>query len=227
MLRAQLEPGLVSVIPNALVAEQFRPDPSGADPEHSEWMWIPPKARSGTECVNVRRRHLIPCSHHRSDLPSGVSKGNRLARRLCPEDMRAVPVGTVRCGWRRTQDGRAGADAGEVSPPRPDRAAWLDTPLGRARGGSIEAKRGEARRSRNPQSWPSPIVSDRLSDLLRWWMYRTVNLGSHDRYSHEAKSTSTPRSPRHSAYPSSKPPLRVSSWSAPALAGCPRSSRGT
>jgi phosphatidylinositol glycan class A protein len=54
VLRAQLEPELVSVIPNALVAEQFRPDPLRADPQHSEWG--PPEPRSGSQCINVPRR---------------------------------------------------------------------------------------------------------------------------------------------------------------------------
>lgn len=36
VLRAQLDPGLVSVIPNALIAEQFKPDLSGHDPNLSE-----------------------------------------------------------------------------------------------------------------------------------------------------------------------------------------------
>ncbi|WVR06222.1 hypothetical protein IAU60_003252 [Kwoniella sp. DSM 27419] len=34
VLRAQLDPELVSVIPNALVPDQFRPDPARADPQH-------------------------------------------------------------------------------------------------------------------------------------------------------------------------------------------------
>lgn len=36
MLRAHIEPELASVIPNAVEAEQFRPAPSKADPDHSE-----------------------------------------------------------------------------------------------------------------------------------------------------------------------------------------------
>jgi phosphatidylinositol glycan class A protein len=35
VLRAQLEPEIVSVIPNALVADQFTPDPSRASSDHS------------------------------------------------------------------------------------------------------------------------------------------------------------------------------------------------
>ncbi|KAK8858442.1 hypothetical protein IAR55_002669 [Kwoniella newhampshirensis] len=34
VLRAQLDPSIVSVIPNALVADKFRPDPFRADPKH-------------------------------------------------------------------------------------------------------------------------------------------------------------------------------------------------
>ncbi len=34
-LRAELDPALVSVIPNAVVPDQFLPDPSLADPEYS------------------------------------------------------------------------------------------------------------------------------------------------------------------------------------------------
>lgn len=36
-LRAELDPALVSVIPNAVVPDQFLPDPSLADSEHSGW----------------------------------------------------------------------------------------------------------------------------------------------------------------------------------------------
>lgn len=35
-LRAQLDPSLISVIPNAIVPPNFRPDPSKADPDYSE-----------------------------------------------------------------------------------------------------------------------------------------------------------------------------------------------
>lgn len=37
MLRAQLDPSIVSVIPNALEAEHFKPDPSRADPDWSKF----------------------------------------------------------------------------------------------------------------------------------------------------------------------------------------------
>lgn len=40
MLRAQLDPSIVSVIPNALEAEHFKPDPSRADPDWSEFRMI-------------------------------------------------------------------------------------------------------------------------------------------------------------------------------------------
>ena len=36
VLRAALDPSTVSVIPNAVVAENFRPDPTAASPDHSE-----------------------------------------------------------------------------------------------------------------------------------------------------------------------------------------------
>lgn len=36
VLRAQLDPSLVSVIPNALIAEQFKPDLSTHDPNISQ-----------------------------------------------------------------------------------------------------------------------------------------------------------------------------------------------
>jgi phosphatidylinositol glycan class A protein len=37
VLRAQLDPKIVSVIPNALIAEQFTPNPSVQDPDHSKY----------------------------------------------------------------------------------------------------------------------------------------------------------------------------------------------
>jgi len=36
VLRAQLDPNLVYVIPNALIADQFKPSPVVNDPEHSK-----------------------------------------------------------------------------------------------------------------------------------------------------------------------------------------------
>lgn len=36
VLRAELDPSLVSVIPNAIVSAQFQPDPSRSDPKYSK-----------------------------------------------------------------------------------------------------------------------------------------------------------------------------------------------
>jgi phosphatidylinositol glycan class A protein len=78
VLRAALQPQLVSVIPNAISSFQFTPNPSARTPG---------KSANISKCLQMSLLTLISCSHNSSHESPCLSKGNGLTNRHYPRDL--------------------------------------------------------------------------------------------------------------------------------------------